>query len=185
MKLVLGSYKMWRPQHLPSKIFKVCVEAFTEFSHICQPRWSQYLNSLKAQSLKWPQLWELWVECIFPRTEGVVRSLWLPRSSSLTNQQSHPPDNLLQFQVKPSHILSATALTNKLKIVQCHKHNRSFLPIIYTELPNRKAETWVARSSVRMYILLKERRERGCRRVHGGLSGPGLEVVHIPSLKFP
>ena len=46
-------------------------------------------------------------------------------------------------------------------------------------------QTRVARSSVRMYILLKERRERGCRRVHGGLSGSGLEVVHIPSPKFP
>ena len=184
MKLVLGGYKMWRPQRLPSKIFKVCVEAFTEFSHICQPRQSKHLHSLKAQSLKWPQLRELWVEGIFPRTEEVVRSLWLPRSSSLTNQQSHPPDNLLQLPVQPSHILNATALTNKLKIVQRHKHNRSFLAIIYTELANRKAETQVARSSVHMYILLKERRERGGRRVRGGLSGPCLEVMHILLLSF-
>ena len=126
-------------------------------------------------------------------TEGTQRHSSKPTERHIWSHREPMRDVLHLHPHFPSHSVKwnvlvkvmPTALTNKLKIVQCHKHNRSFLPIMYTELANRKAETRVARSSVRMYILLKERRERGCRRVHGGLSGPGLEVVHIPSPKFP
>lgn len=96
MKLVLG-YKMWRPQHLPFKIFEV-VWGLPEFSHICQPGGLNTFLSGSVQQ-KWPQFGNYGDrKSIFQgQRRGVMRALWLPRSSSLTTS-NHTSDNLLKLE---------------------------------------------------------------------------------------
>ena len=82
-RLVLGGYKTSRSRHLPARIFKIHVEAWTGFSHIDCP------DGLNVTLLS--QGWDWWAE------QGrEVRSLPLPEPSSQVNRRSSPLNDLLQ-----------------------------------------------------------------------------------------